>query len=53
MQDILEAMFLSFSRVGGSAAESDFHLTPLGLLNERFDMSRGFMLSMFYCTSIR
>ena len=40
MQDI----FLSFSGVGNSANGSDLRLNPLGPLNERFDMSRGFML---------
>lgn len=53
MQDIFEDIYLSFSRVGSSAAGSDLHLTPLGLLNEGFDTSRGVMLSMFYCTRIR
>lgn len=56
MQDIFEDIFLSFSRVGSSVVGSDLHLNPLGPLNERFDMSRGFMLfivhcSLFYCTS--
>jgi hypothetical protein len=51
--DISVDLFLRFSSVGSSYAGSDLHITSLGPLNERCYMSRGFMLIMFYCTSIQ
>jgi hypothetical protein len=53
MPDIFEDIFLLFSRVGSSVVGSDLHLNSLGPLNERCYMSRGFMLIMFYYTSIQ
>jgi len=53
LPDIFEVIFFGFSRAGSFFAESALYLTSLGPLNERFNISRGFMIPMFYCTSIR
>jgi len=53
LPDIFGVIFFGFSRAGSFFAESALYLTSLGPLNERFNISRGFMIPMFYCTSIR